>query len=368
MATAYVAVPAKANQDSSGFPSVVVESYTIGGVKTIYAGGSIPVGAVIDFRVWVDLYNVDPVRIGYGDGASDSYSFEGSFTHEFYHAYQEAGVYAPVAYMPTDSGTFDGSVSQPVTIGGSSWGSTGPPSSTGTPSSTWTPSGTGASTSGQITSGFLGFFSSVGGLFGASGTDAVTVGIVASVVAVSVIGIVGARIAVSVGKARAITSKKKKPQAPPSYIRQIPPTYSQPSQPERPQTTEAGSPITGDAGQLLSGDGAHVEPGLPSINLRSKWTRENPGSGSLKAVRRVDLEWDPIEYDQSAYKLEGYEIWKMFGQEPVARLLPGSTSWSGVFQGDVQGVTVRAVFSTVQWWDSGGTRYVYATSYVPWGL
>ena len=281
MATAYVAVPAKANQDSSGFPSVVVESYTIGGVKTIYAGGSIPVGAVIDFRVWVDLYNVDPVRIGYGDGASDSYSFEGSFTHEFYHAYQEAGVYAPVAYMPTDSGTFDGSVSQPVTIGGSSWGSTGPPSSTGAPSSTWTPSGTGASTSDQITSGFLGFFSSVGGLFGVSGTDAVTVGIVASVVAVSVIGAVGA---VSVGKARAITSKKKKPQSLPSYVRQIPPTYSQPSEPERLQTTEAGSSITGDAGQLLSGEGAHVEPGLPSMNLRSRWTRENPGLGVAERV------------------------------------------------------------------------------------
>ena len=117
-------VPVRAQQDSSGFPSITVESYTSGGVMYEYAGGTIPVGASIDFRVWVDLYNVDPVTIGYGDGASDSYSFNGAFTHDFYHAYQSASVYAPVAHMPTDSGTFSGSVSQPVVIGGGSSTST----------------------------------------------------------------------------------------------------------------------------------------------------------------------------------------------------------------------------------------------------
>lgn len=117
-------VPVKAQQDSSGFPSITVESYTYGGVTYEYAGGTIPVGATIDFRVWVDLYNVDPVTIGYGDGASDSYSFNGAFTHDFYHAYQSASEYAPVAHMPTDSGTFSGSVSQPVVIGGGSSTST----------------------------------------------------------------------------------------------------------------------------------------------------------------------------------------------------------------------------------------------------
>jgi hypothetical protein len=108
-------VPVKALQDSSGFPSITVESYTYGGVTYQYAGGSIPVGATIDFRVWVDLYNMDPVKIGYGDGASDSFSFNGAFTHDFYHAYQTAASYIAVAYMPTDSGTFDGGA--PVTIG-----------------------------------------------------------------------------------------------------------------------------------------------------------------------------------------------------------------------------------------------------------
>ena len=73
-------VPVRAQQDSSGFPSITVESYTYGGATYEYAGGTIPVGATIDFRVWVDLYNVDPVTIGYGDGASDSYSFNGAFT------------------------------------------------------------------------------------------------------------------------------------------------------------------------------------------------------------------------------------------------------------------------------------------------
>jgi len=113
-------VPVRAQQDSSGFPSITVESYTYGGVTYEYAGGTIPVGATIDFRVWVDLYNIDPVTIGYGDGASASYSFNGAFSYDFYHAYQSAGEYAPVAHMPTDSGTFSGSVSQPVVIGGGS--------------------------------------------------------------------------------------------------------------------------------------------------------------------------------------------------------------------------------------------------------
>ena len=118
-------VPVRAQQDSSGFPSITVESYTYGGATYEYAGGTIPVGATIDFRVWVDLYNIDPVTIGYGDGASDSYTFNGAFTHDFYHAYQSAGTYAPVAQMPTDSGTFSGSVSQPVVIGDRSTASTG---------------------------------------------------------------------------------------------------------------------------------------------------------------------------------------------------------------------------------------------------
>ena len=107
-------------------------------------------------------------------------------------------------------------------------------------------------TSDQFTSGLLGFFSSVGALFGASGTDAVTVGVVASVITVSIIGAVGAA---SVGKARAAGSMRKKPQVRLSYKRDIPPTYSQPSQPERLQTTEA-EPITADAGQLLTGEGS----------------------------------------------------------------------------------------------------------------
>ena len=81
-------------------------------------------GATIDFTVRVDLYNIDPVTIGFGDGASDSYSFNGAFTHDFYHAYQSASEYAPVAHMPTDSGTFSGSVSQPVVVGGGSSTST----------------------------------------------------------------------------------------------------------------------------------------------------------------------------------------------------------------------------------------------------
>ena len=49
-------IPVRAQQDSSGFPSITIESYTYGGTTYEYAGGTIPVGATIDFKVWVDLY------------------------------------------------------------------------------------------------------------------------------------------------------------------------------------------------------------------------------------------------------------------------------------------------------------------------
>ena len=92
MAVAFTGMPVKASQDSSGFPSITIESYTVGGITTYYSGGSIPVGATIDFRVWVDLYNIDPVKIAYGDGTSDSVDFGGSFSYDFYHAYDKAGI------------------------------------------------------------------------------------------------------------------------------------------------------------------------------------------------------------------------------------------------------------------------------------
>ena len=183
MVAAFTAMPVKASQDSSGFPSITIESYTVGGVTTYYSGGSIPVGATIDFRVWVDLYNIDPVKIAYADGASDSVDFGGSFSHDFYHAYDTAGVYVPEAYMPTDSGTFTGFPSNPITIGES-----------GTSGYSGVPTVTGIGPLDALINGVVIILSSIGGVFGLSGSNATAAGVVVAVMAVSAFGIIMGRI------------------------------------------------------------------------------------------------------------------------------------------------------------------------------
>ena len=182
MVIAFTAMPVKASQDSSGFPSITIESYTVGGVTTQYSGGSIPVGATIDFRVWVDLYNIDPVKIGYGDGASDSVDFGGSFSYDFYHAYDTAGTYVAEAFMPTDSGTFTG-YSQPITIGES-----------GTSGYSGVPTVTGIGPLDALINGVVITLSSIGGVFGLSGSNATAAGVVVAIMAVSAFGIIMGRI------------------------------------------------------------------------------------------------------------------------------------------------------------------------------
>ena len=179
----FTAIPVKASQNSSGFPSITIESYTVGGVTTYYSGGSIPVGDVIDFRVWVDLYNIDPVKIAYGDGTADSVDFGGSFSYDFYHAYDQAGVYAPEAYMPTDSGTFTGFPSQPLTIGDS-----------GTSGYSGVPAVTGIGPLDALINGVVILLSSIGGPFGLSGSNATAAGVVVVVMVVAVFGIIRGRI------------------------------------------------------------------------------------------------------------------------------------------------------------------------------
>ncbi|MCI4360376.1 MAG: hypothetical protein L3J91_01595, partial [Thermoplasmata archaeon] len=100
--------PARATQDGSGFPSITFESYTIGGQTTqLGCGGSdcptIPTGATVDIRVWVDLYMCDPVTIYYGaQGAgSTTTNFNGAFSEDFQHTYSYPGTY-PVEAVASD--------------------------------------------------------------------------------------------------------------------------------------------------------------------------------------------------------------------------------------------------------------------------
>ncbi|MGD0250908.1 MAG: hypothetical protein ABSB97_08525 [Thermoplasmata archaeon] len=130
LALAFSAGPVRAQQDSSGFPSITFESYTLGGQTTeLGCGGtdcpSIPVGATVDIRVWVDLYNCDPVTIYFGaQGAgSQTVAFNGAFSMDFQHTYSTAGIYPVKAVMPTCPGVFDDVA--PLSIGGSASGTSG---------------------------------------------------------------------------------------------------------------------------------------------------------------------------------------------------------------------------------------------------
>jgi hypothetical protein len=123
-AVVVTASPARAQQDSSGFPSITFEYYTYGGQQyELGCGGSdcpaIPTGATVDIRVWVDIYNCDPVTIYFGaQGAgSETVYYDGAFSMDFQHLYSEAGIYPVKAVMPTCPGSYDDVA--PLTIGGS---------------------------------------------------------------------------------------------------------------------------------------------------------------------------------------------------------------------------------------------------------
>lgn len=350
MTAAFMATPVKAVQDSSGFPSITVESYTYNGVKTYCSGESVvqvPVGAIVDFRVWVDLYNVDPVKLAYADGTADTFNFGGSFSHDFYHTYQTASSgYIPEAYMPTDSGTFTCFCGSLLEIGQSAQNQGGSGGNSGNPVD-------------QV----YAFFRTVGQAFGLSGDNAAIAGVLACCLIFTPLALALTHSFRANRAKRFGTSPRPTKKMRPSYIHQTPPTYSQPDNPQTNDATPAGYPITADQGQPIGGvgiTGTAIPPGLPSINLRSKWASLNPGAASLDAVRQVNLNWDSLSYDPNVYKLEGYEIWKLYDQLPTARLGPDATSWSGTFRGEVQGVTLRAIFSM----PTGDYRYVFATSHV----
>jgi hypothetical protein len=120
----FSAAPTRAQQDASGFPSIIFESYTYGGQTTqLGCGGTdcpaILTGATVDIRVIVDLFSCDPVTIYFGgQGAgSQTVNFGGSFAMDFQHTYTAAGVYPVEAIMPTCPGSF--SYTAPLSIGGS---------------------------------------------------------------------------------------------------------------------------------------------------------------------------------------------------------------------------------------------------------
>jgi len=129
VAATLVAPPARASQDGSGFPSITFESYTLGGATTqLGCGGSdcptIPIGATVDIRVWVDLFLCDPVTLYFGatGAGSQTVNFNGAFSEDFYHTYSSAGIYPVKAVASDCNGGYYDDV-QPLSVGAAGGGS-----------------------------------------------------------------------------------------------------------------------------------------------------------------------------------------------------------------------------------------------------
>ncbi len=94
---------------------VSIQGYDSGGGFTpIGDGGSMPVGATLEIRVWVDLYACDPVAVNWGDGNIQTQNYGGSFAKTWTHTYAQAGTYRIQAGEPC-GGT---GTAESVTVGG----------------------------------------------------------------------------------------------------------------------------------------------------------------------------------------------------------------------------------------------------------
>ncbi len=94
-----LAAPARAAVDVS------IQGYTLGGSWTpVGNGGTIPLGASLEVRIWGDLYSCDPVTVRWGDGAQETHSFSG-FSMDLEHTYAAAGTYTITASDGCGSGS-----------------------------------------------------------------------------------------------------------------------------------------------------------------------------------------------------------------------------------------------------------------------
>ncbi len=94
---------------------VSIQGYRMGGGFTpIGDGGSMPLGASLEIRVWVDLYACDPVSVNWGDGVIQTRSYGGSFAQTWTHTYNRTGTFTIQAGEPC-GGT---GTRETVTVGG----------------------------------------------------------------------------------------------------------------------------------------------------------------------------------------------------------------------------------------------------------
>ena len=205
----------------------------------------------------------------------------------------------------------------------------------------------------------LDLITTLGGLTGAAGSNAIVYGaIILSMAVVFTVGVVV--YSVSRVRRRARGPRRHEFRIEPGYQKPEPPTSSHdvpPSTidvPPRPESPPKGV-------------GFDSQP--PRLQLRASW-----GGG------RVVLEWDTPRFDPGEYELEGYEVVRLqydgrgsgTSRNTMARLPPERERWEWSFEqtyrwntsGDVEGYTVNALFRHPPGSEQG-MRIVGDTVYAP---
>jgi len=205
----------------------------------------------------------------------------------------------------------------------------------------------------------LDLITTLGGLTGAAGSNAIVYGaIILSTAVVLTVGVVV--YSVSRARRRARGPRRHEFRIEPGYQKPEPPTASHdvpPSTidvPPRPESPPKGV-------------GFDSQP--PRLQLRASW-----GGG------RVVLEWDTPRFDPGEYELEGYEVVRLqydgrgseSSRNTMARLPPERERWEWSFEqtyrwntsGDVEGYTVNALFRHPPGSEQG-MRIVGDTVYAP---
>ena len=205
----------------------------------------------------------------------------------------------------------------------------------------------------------LDLITTLGGLTGAAGSNAIVYG--AIILSTAVALTVGMAVySVSRTRRGARGQRRQEFRIEPGYQEAAPPTASH----DVPPSTIGVPP-----GPESPPKGVGFDPQPPRLQLRASW-----GGG------RVVLEWDTPRFDPSEYELEGYEVVRLqydgrgseASRNTMARLPPGRERWEWSFEqtyrwntsGDVEGYTVNALFRRLTGSEQG-MRIVGDTMYAP---